>query len=382
MIRLLSLCMAMQVGMAFACSTIIVGRDANESGRVLVGHNEDDEGELSVHYSMVPVRGHGAGERLPAESECARIPQVPKTEAFFWGEVRSPDGGLPNADSFLNGKGVFLVSNNAGCCPPQDDEDTLTEGGLKYNLRRAVGERAQSARHAVDVITNLVTTWGYAMPGRMYTVADSNEAWVVEIVHGRRFVARRCPDDAVVVIPNCYTVRQLQSGDIVSPGVARRAAADTKFDFAATFQGAGRMNRETDVLRFRHMYRIAAGRQFVDCPFSAKPRRKVRPADLMSALSTHYEGTPDEMSPKHGAPNRTWLPVCRDSTVSSTVCSFGASLEKTELLLATGSPCMHGYRAFYPFGDGLPVDLDETSTAVARLESHVLPDADRGGSGK
>lgn len=369
-----SVCLMMQASAALACSTIIVGKTASESGRVIVGHNEDDEGELSIRYGIVPAREHGADERLPAEPGCARIPQVPRTEAFFWGEVRSPAGGLPNADLFLNGKGVLLVSNNAGCAPPKDDEDVLVDGGLKYNLRRAVGERAKSARHAVDVITNLVTTWGYAMPGRMYTVADSNEAWVVEIVRGRRFVARRCPDDAVVVIPNCYTVRELQDGDIVSPGVARRAAEEERFDFAATFQGAGRLNRETDVLRFRHMYRIVAGRQFVDCPFSAKPRRKVCPSDLMSALSTHYEGTPDEISPKHGAPDRMWVPVCRDSTVSSIVCSFGASLEKTELRLATGSPCMHEFRPFCPFGGGIPADLDETSTAVSRLESHVLPD--------
>ena len=372
-------CLTTLAGGASACSTIIVGREASASGRVLVGHNEDDDGLLSTHYGMVPARTHAAGAWLPAEPGRARIPQVAATEAFFWSEVRDPEGGLPNADSFLNGKGVLLVSNNAGCRPPADEEDVLTDGGLGYNLRRAVGERAQSARHAVDVITNLVSTWGYSMPGRMYTVADSNEAWVVEIVRGRRFVARRCPDDSVVVIPNCYTVRQLQAGDIVSPGVARRAAADEKFDFAATFQGEGRTNRETDVLRFRHMYRIVAGRQFADCPFSARPRRKVGPADLTAALSTHYEGTPDEMSPKHGAPYRTWVPVCRDSTVSSTVCAFGASLAETALWLATGSPCTHEYRVFRPFGDGLPADLDETPTAVARLEAHVSPDHDRGG---
>ena len=107
-------------------------------------------------------------------------------------------------------KGVLVCSNSArteNSCDPGE----LVDGGIGYNLRRAVAERAVSARNAVEVLTGLVSRWGYASPGRLYTVADSREAWIVQVVFGRRsWVARRVPDDEVALLPNCYTVRRLK----------------------------------------------------------------------------------------------------------------------------------------------------------------------------
>ena len=369
--------LALAATSAWACSTIVVGKAASVTGRVMVGHNEDDDGVLFLHHGIVPARTHAAGTALPAELGCAAVPQVAETCAFYWSEVKDPAGGLPNADAFLNRNGVFLVSNNGCCEPPEDEASALTDGGVRWNLRRAVAERAASARQAVDVITNLVTAWGYAMPGRMYTVADRDEAWTVEIVKGRRFVARRCPDDQVVVIPNCYTIHALEPGDIVSPDIAAKAKADPSFDFARAYQGGPSCwKRTTDVLRFKHMYRIAAGRDFDknDCPFSAKPARPVAAVDLQLALSTHYEGTPDEVKPKHGtAGDSAGLPVCRASTVESTVCVFRETVEADELRVARGAPCEKAYVPFRPFGEGVPAAFDESVDAVARLESHVKP---------
>lgn len=47
---------AVAAGPALACSTIVVGRNASATGCVLVGHNEDDPGELYVRHAIVPPR--------------------------------------------------------------------------------------------------------------------------------------------------------------------------------------------------------------------------------------------------------------------------------------------------------------------------------------
>ena len=373
---------ALAAGPALACSTIVIGREASATGRVIVGHNEDDDGELFVRHALVPARTHEAGAPMPAEPGRAAIPQVAATHGFFWSEVKSPRGGLPNADVFLNDRGVFVASNNGCCEPPDDEAATLTDGGIGYNLRRAVAERAGSAREAVDTITNLVQTWGYCMPGRLYTVADGDEAWIVEIVKGRRYIARRVPDDAVAVVANCYTIHKPEAGDIVAPGIAARiSAAAGDFDFALAFQGKRRQNHPSDVYRQKHMYRIAAGRDFnkLACPFCAKPPRKVSADDVKAALSTHYEGTEDEVKPKHGGPYDVGLPVCRDSTIVSTICVFGRDVPTTELRIANGSPCDTPFVTFKPFADGVPRAIDMSADAVARLESHVKPMGDTGG---
>ena len=363
-------------GQALACSAILVGKAASATGRVLVGHNEDDRGrEMFVRHARVPARDWPEGTTLPAEKGRAAVPQARHTYGFYWSEVKPPSGGLSNADLFLNENGVLVASDTAAPVPFEDKWTALTDGGVYYNLRRAVAERARNARDAVDVATNLVLRYGYAAPGRIYILADRDEAWTLQVLKGRRFVARRCPDDGVVAVPNCLTIRRLEAGDVVSPSVAEAAANDAAFDFARAYQGERRWRHETDTLRWRHLYRLAAGvdvgREF---PFSVVPARKVTPADLRAALSTHYEGTPDEMKPKHGKNlEDLHLPVCRSSTIESSICTFGATLAETELAISPGSPCENPYRTFRPFGDGLPAAFDRSADAVQRLERHLLP---------
>ena len=360
-----------------SCSVVLVGKNASSTGRVLVGHNEDDSGELFVFNGIVPASDPAPGALMPAEPTCAKIPQAGHTCSFFWTEVKGREGGLSNADAFFNENGVFVVSDNAATEPFEDRWTTLTDGGIYYNLRRAIAERAGCAREAVDIATNLITRWGYAAPrGRIYSVADKDEAWSIQVLKGRRYVVRRCPDDGVVVVPNCLTIGRLEPGDVVAPCVADEAAGDPGFDYARRFQGASRWRQPTDTLRWRHLFRIAAGVDTRDeYPYSVRPSRKVTPEDLKAALSTHYENTPDEMRPcRHGETReRRYLPVCRAQTIESCICEFGGSAPETSLHVASGSPCEHPYRTFRPFGGGLPPEMDRSADAASRLERHFRP---------
>lgn len=374
---LLATLAAVGVSSAVACSVVVVGKDASATGRVLVGHNEDDSGELFVRNGLVPAGDHAVGETMPAEKGCAAVPQVAHTCGFYWSEVKGLGGGPSNADAFFNEHGVFVVSDNAAAEPFDDAHTALTDGGIYYNLRRAIAERAKSAREAVDVATNLIARWGYAAPrGRIYTVADRDEAWTIQVLKGRRVVARKCPDDQVAVVPNCLTVRELRPGDVVSPCVAEEAAKAKGYDYALRFQGAKRWRDRTDTLRMKHLYRLAAGVNVQDdYPYSVKPAHKVSPADLKAALSTHYEGTPDEMQPlRHGSESATrYLPVCRQQTIESCVCEFGGTVAETALHVASGSPCEHPYRTFRPYGEGIPAALDRSADAAERLSRHFRP---------
>lgn len=55
----------------------------------------------------------------------------------------------------------------------------------------------------------MVDTYGYAPDGRSYTFADKNEAFMIQIVSGRHYMAVRIPDDMVAVMPNHYTLHGL-----------------------------------------------------------------------------------------------------------------------------------------------------------------------------
>ena len=185
------------------CTTVVAGRMATASGWVMVGHNEDDSGRPAVRHGYVPPRTFAPGSFMPAEEGHAAVPQVARTFGFYWSEFKYLEkGGSSFCDSFANDNGVLVCSNSARTEAPADEKAGLVDGGIGYNLRRATAERATSARHAVDVLADLVSRWGYASPGRIYTLADSHEAWIVQVKHGREcYVARRVPDGEVALIP-------------------------------------------------------------------------------------------------------------------------------------------------------------------------------------
>ena len=63
------------------------------------------------------------------------------------------------------------------------------------------------AREALMVMIDMVETWGYAPSGRCYFAADKDEAFMMQIVNGKHWIAIRIPDDHVAVMPNHYTLR-------------------------------------------------------------------------------------------------------------------------------------------------------------------------------
>ena len=41
---------------AHACTAVLVGKSASTTGRVIVGHNEDDDGDITVFHGWFPAR--------------------------------------------------------------------------------------------------------------------------------------------------------------------------------------------------------------------------------------------------------------------------------------------------------------------------------------
>lgn len=376
-----------------ACMTLVVGRKVSATGHVIVGHNEDDLPPFVRHHGMLPARDWPAGSVLPATGGCnAGIPQAPHTLACYWREAKF-DCGDGNADTFLNEKGVLVTSNSGGHSKERmDDPSLLVEGGLKFNLRRAVGERATSARDGVRILCGLVEKYGYAPSARTYTVADRDEAWLVQVVHGRNYVAVRCPDDEVTVMPNLYTVRNLDawpaesviaSKDLVE-NARRKGFWDGKgdFDFAKAYQasfgyGEGKsFEHPNNTGRFRQAIRLLTGSEWPEgkpFPFSVKPNKtSLGVEDVKSVLTAHNGPLQD------GRHVRESWSICSSTTIESEICEFAASVGETRMHAAPGRGCETEYFVWRPFADPMPDALDESDTAVERLGNHVKPLASPG----
>ena len=217
----------------WACYAVIVGRGASADGSVLVGHNEQNGGERILSFRKIPRQRFPAGAvvRLRRGGE---LPQVPETGALLWSE----NPGLEFSDGYLNQWGVAVVSD--ACGTREDDYETLVargeirRGGIGCMLRRLVAQRARNARDGVQLAGSLVERFGYVDSGRTYVIADPKEAWLLAVVRGRRWVARRVPDDVVVLLPNVHVIGQLDLTDtdnfLASPDLVDYAVKRGWFD--------------------------------------------------------------------------------------------------------------------------------------------------------
>ena len=140
------------------------------------------------------------------------MPQVGQTWAFLWSELLERE----YSDNFLNEWGVAVVSDR---CPSREDDAATLAQPARFATaalaicsaawwpRREVGPRRRAAgrpaRRAV---------WLFRFR-RTYVIADPHEAWLVAVVCGRHWVARRVPDDQVVVLPNVYITDRVDLSD-------------------------------------------------------------------------------------------------------------------------------------------------------------------------
>ncbi len=358
---------------ARACTTVLVGREASETGEVLVGHNEDSGGRYVMRTHLVPALTRGPG-RVRFEPDRAELPLPEARARLFWSEARPfvADGGASFCDFFVNGHGVVLCSDN--CTDSREDRPELTDGGVGYGIRRLVAEGARSAYHAVELAADLLDRFGYASSGRSYHFADKGEIWVLQAVWGKHYAVKRVPDDEVYLNPNHYTIRD---PDPDAPGYrelveyARARGwydpAEGPFDFALAYQAPKSRGVPHNVHRHVRGLSIVMGRDMghllepgAALPFSVRPPRRIGVDTVKNVLRTHFEGTPSDVSggaSPHFMPTR---PVCASTTLESNIVQVREDPERTVIRRALGRPCLSPYVPWFfgvtsvPEGYGAP----------------------------
>ncbi len=286
----------------FDCFTILVGKNASDNGAVYFAHNEDDYGKQLVNWFVQEERFYHEGEEVVLKNG-GRLNQVERTNRFLWLEMP----GMDFADSYMNQHGVTIGSNS---CPSREDQPEITDGGIGYRLRGLMAERSVSARDAVRIAGELIERFGYTGSGRTYSIADPNEAWALSVVRGKHWVAQRIPDDAVMVLPNYYTMTSVNlldkdnfmgSADLIDYAVKRGwydPERDGEFNFRKAYADPGSLKHPGNINRAWGAYHLLKTGFTIDqeFPFTIIPYKKLGKKDLMDILAFHYENTPLDKS--------------------------------------------------------------------------------------
>lgn len=300
---------------ADACTSLIAAKGATADGSVMVTYAADSHNLYGELYNQ-PAADHPAGTmRKIVEWDTGKplgeIPEVPHTYATI-GNMN--EHGLAIAESTWGGR-----------------EELAGTGIIDYgSLIYVTLQRAKTAREAIKVMTNLVKDYGYASSGESFSIADPDEAWVMELIgkgkadKGAVWVARRVPDGHISGHANHPRIHKFPLKDktgetIYSPDVIKFARSqgyfngkDEDFDFSKAYgvTDFGAL-RGCDARVWAYFNKFSKGMDaylpWIDraegepMPLWVKPDSLLTASDMKWMMRDHFEGTPYDMTNDIGA---------------------------------------------------------------------------------
>lgn len=305
----------LSTGQALACTSLIAAKGATADGSVMVTYAADSHNLYGELYSQ-PAADHPEGSvRKIVEWDTGKplgeIPEAPHTYATI-GNMN--EHGLTIAESTWGGR-----------------EELAGTGLIDYgSLIYVTLQRAKTAREALKVMTDLVKEHGYASSGESFSIADPDEAWVMELIGKGKagkdavWVARRVPDGYISGHANHPRIHKFplkdKSGEtLYSPDVIKFARSqgyfngkDEDFDFskayAVTDFGA---LRGCDARVWAYFNKFKSGMDeylpWIDraegepMPLWVKPDSLLTVTDMKWMMRDHFEGTPYDMTGDIGA---------------------------------------------------------------------------------
>lgn len=210
---ILALSMLLACQQALASYGIYIGRNLTADGNVFLGGSGD---EVSSHWlEIVPARTHadgstitvGVDETAVLPGSFIEIPQVAETARYITMNYSDFEGFPPPlTNGGLNEHGVAARDIWSDSRPELVAMTPNPQTGPNYSdLSRIVMERARSAEQAVEIVGELIDTWGYSSyGGNSHLFADASEGWVLINYAGGKglWIARRLgPDEVFMSYP-------------------------------------------------------------------------------------------------------------------------------------------------------------------------------------
>jgi dipeptidase len=357
------------------CFTVIVGKNVSSDGSILFGHNEQNGGRRLVIYRYVPRLKFESGTMVSLENGGV-LPQVPETYAMIWQQ----NPGVAFGDSYFNEWGVVVASDGCGTREGSYeqlvDRGDIKNGGIGYMFRRIIAQRAKTAREGLQIAAELLARFGYSSSGRSYIIADPDEAWVLSVARGNHWIAQRCPDDEVVLLPNIHIIGTEADLDdkenvMASPGLVDYAvqrgwydpSLGLPFSFKDAFNQPPRKGSFMDEHgcdpRQWYAQSVVIGK-FIELPiqgslpFSVKPAHKMTVMDVAKILRSHSEGSPFDKSNDYrsGSPHllRGSANICSKGTQEGAVYQLRSGMPREIGCLVwrtTAAPCCNALTPWY-----------------------------------
>ena len=323
---------------ADACTNIIISSGASKDGSCLVSYAADSHSLYGELYFR-PAADYAPGTMLKIyDWDTGR----------YLGEIAQAEHTFKTVGNMNEHQLIITETTYGGREELLDRRGIIDYGSLIYITL----QRAKTAREAIQIIVDLANEYGYASEGETFSIADKNEAWVMDLIgkgmnirngvnvdKGIVWVARRVPDGYICAHANQARIGKfplndpencLYAKDVIS--FARKKGyfqgEDEDFDFAKAYAPWDFETTRACDARVWSAYNLLcngwftyteeSGRiltkdayTYVDyalgydlenrIPLFVKPNHKVGVKDLANAMRDHFEGTPMDMTQDIGA---------------------------------------------------------------------------------
>ena len=299
-----------------ACTNLLVTKGASRDGSTMITYSADSH---ELYGELYFKRG---GKHLAGETRDV----IEWDTGKFLGRIKEAAVTYTRVGNMNEHQLCIAETTFGGRKELSGPSGIIDYGSLIYIAL----ERAKTAREAIEVMTRLVEEYGYASSGESFSIADANEAWILEMIgtgkgqKGAVWVAVKLPDGTISAHANQSRVRQfpqndpknaLFSKDLISMARAKGwfKGEDKDFSFADTYAPLSFGALRACEARVWSIFRRAAPSlnlsiDFVKAvkgaqpmPLWIKPDQKLDVRDAMELMRDHYEGTEFDMTKDVGA---------------------------------------------------------------------------------
>ena len=242
----------------------------------------------------------------------------------------------------MNEHQLIIAETTYGGRPELEDPKGIMDYG---SLIYVALERTKTAREAIKVIVDLANTYGYYSSGESFSIADTEEVWVMDLIgkgpnnKGIVWVARRVPDGYICAHANQARISTFPLNDpencMYAPDVISFAremgyfeGEDKDFSFCDAYAPLDFSGMRGCESRAWSAFNILCDGKFtfedengnvvtkdaydyIDYamgydktkrfPLFVKPSRKISVKDVADVMRDHFEGTPMDMTQDIGA---------------------------------------------------------------------------------
>ena len=312
------------------CTTVLVGKNASNDHSTMISRTDDGFYDVKKMIVVTPDKQPRKYKSVISHVEIdlpndpLRYTSCPSVDGKrgIWAAtgINAANVGMTATETITSNPRVLAADPLVEYREAKSKRDKAVPGGIgEEDMVVLTLPYIHSAREGVERLASLLETYGtYESNGIAFN--DENEVWWLETIGGHHWMARRVPDDQVVIAPNQFGMDFFDLDDAFGAQESHLCSRDLRefirdncldLNQGSRFNPRDVFGSHTDMDHIYNTPRAWFMGRFLtpyshrwegenaeftpesdSIPWALTPDRKIAVEDVKYMLSSHYQGTP------------------------------------------------------------------------------------------